>query len=63
MAFRYGVTSDGHYTVARKGKKFYYVSADPNHFIEPVGPFKTEDEALDAAQHLENDYRYPKKKH
>jgi hypothetical protein len=59
---RYAVTSEGHYTVARKGKKWFFVSADPNHFIEPVGPFTSEALALEAAQHLENDYRRPRKK-
>lgn len=59
---KYGVTSEGHYTVARKGKKWFYVSADPNHFITPVGPYKSEAEALEHAQQFENDYRRPRKK-
>jgi len=52
-------TVEGHYTIDKKGKFWYYTSI--NKPSMPVGPFFSADEALDAAQHLENDYHKPTK--
>jgi len=57
MPFKYACTTGGHFTLALKGKKsWFYVPTDPEHPALPVGPFPTPDQALEAAQHLENEY-------
>lgn len=62
MPFKYACTVDGHYTLATKGKKWFYVSTDKHRIMQPVGPFTADHAALEAAQLLENDYHKHKVK-
>ena len=56
VSMRYPCTTGGHFTLAKRGSDWYYVPTDRDHPAKPVGPFEDQDEALEAAQHLENEY-------
>ena len=62
MGFKYATTVEGHYTLAKGGKSWYFVPTDKKRSAAPVGPYKTSDLALEAAQHFENDYHKHKVK-
>ncbi len=62
MAFKYPTTVDGHYTLAKKGKYWYFVPTDKHRPALPSGPYFTSDEALEHAQFFENDYHRHKVK-
>ena len=56
------LTAEKHYQVIRKGKKFYFEPTDKDRWVANVGSFNTAEEALEAAQHFENEYHKHKKK-
>lgn len=62
MTLNHATTVDGHYKAFRKGKLWYYGSTDKKHLNTPTGPFFSIDDALEAAQLFENEYRRHKVK-
>lgn len=54
-------TTDGHYEVRKKGKWWYYYPADKTKPQMETGPHFSVADALEAAQHFENEYHRHKK--
>ena len=56
LGMKHPSTTGGHFTLATRGSDWFYVPTDKDHPMKPVGPFEDKEEALEAAQHLENEY-------
>jgi hypothetical protein len=49
-------TVEGKFTIVKEGKVWYFVPTEKKKSDMPVGPYFDVNDALDDAQHMENDY-------